>query len=96
MERSYADAANNHGFKRSRWRGLEKVTIQDLMIAAIQNIRILVKHWRRPTGVAQEMQMVEQTAAFISGFLYESAHFAMSFWHTLLFAPYFGYHKAQV
>lgn len=54
MERSYADAANNHGFKRSRWRGLEKITIQDLMIAAVQNIRILIKHWRNPVGVAQE------------------------------------------
>ena len=96
MERSYADAANNHGFKRSRWRGLEKVTIQDLMIAAIQNIRVLTKHWRRPTGVAQEMQTVEQTAAFVMDFLYESAPSAMSFWHTLLLAPYFGYHKAQI
>jgi transposase len=54
MERSYADATNNHGFKRSRWRGLEKVTIQNLMIAAVQNVRILMKWWRRPGGIAQE------------------------------------------
>ena len=54
MEGSYADAANNHGFKRSRWRGIEKVTIQNLLIAAVQNIRILIRYWRKPVGVAQE------------------------------------------
>jgi IS5 family transposase len=65
MERSYADAANNHGFKRSRWRGLERITIQNLLIAAIQNIRILIKHWRKPVGVAQEMRMVERKTALV-------------------------------
>jgi transposase len=54
MEGSFADAANNHGFKRSRWRGLEKVTIQNYLIAAAQNIRILIRYWRKPAGVAQE------------------------------------------
>jgi IS5 family transposase len=44
VEGSFADAANNHGFKRARWRGLEKVTIQNLMIAAIQNLRKLMNH----------------------------------------------------
>ena len=43
IEQSFADAANNHGFKRSRWRRLWRQQIQDFMIAAIQNIRILVK-----------------------------------------------------
>jgi transposase len=42
-EQSFADAANNHGFKRSRWRRLWRQQIQDFLIAAIQNIRILVK-----------------------------------------------------
>jgi hypothetical protein len=53
MERSFADAANNHGFKRSRWRGLERVCIQNLIIAAVQNIRILITKGRKPVGVAQ-------------------------------------------
>ena len=43
---SFADAANNHGFKRSRWRRLWRQQIQDYMIAAIQNLRLLVKHGR--------------------------------------------------
>jgi len=43
-EGSFADAANNHGFKRSRFRGIEKVKIQNLLIAAIQNLRKLMRH----------------------------------------------------
>jgi len=43
-EGSFADAANNHGFKRSRFRGIEKVQIQNLMISAIQNLRKLMRH----------------------------------------------------
>jgi len=43
-EGSFADATNNHGFKRSRFRGIEKVRIQNVMIAAIQNLRKLMRH----------------------------------------------------
>jgi transposase len=43
MEGSFADAANNHGLKRSRWRGLWKQAIQDLLIATCQNLRKLGK-----------------------------------------------------
>lgn len=42
-EGSFADAANQHGFKRARWRRLWRVQIQDWLIAAIQNIKILLK-----------------------------------------------------
>jgi len=96
MEGSYADAANNHGFKRSRWRGLEKMTIQNLFVATVQNIRTLMKHMRKPGGLAQEMRMVERKTAFISGFLYESTHSVISFWHAMLFLPCFDYCKAQI
>jgi transposase len=43
MERSFADAANCHGLKRARWRGLWKQAIQDLLIATVQNLRKLVR-----------------------------------------------------
>jgi transposase len=79
MERSYADAANNHGFKRSRWRGLDRITIQDLMIAAVQNIRILIKHARKPSGVALEMRMAGQSTAFEAAPLYQSLCFAAKY-----------------
>ncbi len=44
MERSFADGANNHHFKRARWRRLWRQQIQDYLIAAIQNVRILLAH----------------------------------------------------
>lgn len=48
MEGSFADGANNHGLKRARWRGLDKQQIQDYLIAACQNIRILIRFGIRP------------------------------------------------
>lgn len=51
-EGSFADAANNHGFKRARWRGLMKMTMQNLMIAAIQNLRKLMRYLYRPAATA--------------------------------------------
>ena len=52
-EGSFADAANNHGFKRARWRGLVMVEIQNLTIAAIQNLRKLIKSTspRKPSSI---------------------------------------------
>ena len=44
MERSFADAANCHGLKRARWRGLWKQAIQDLLIATVQNLRKLIRY----------------------------------------------------
>ena len=43
QERNFGEAAVQHGFKRARWRGLEKQTIQDQLIAAIQNLKILLR-----------------------------------------------------
>lgn len=47
MEGSFADAANNHGFKRARWRRLWRQKIQDYLIAAVQNVRILLRKTAR-------------------------------------------------
>ena len=44
MEGSFADAANCHGFKRARWRRLWRQQIQGHLIAACQNIRILLRN----------------------------------------------------
>jgi len=52
-EGSFADATNNHGFKRARWRRLWRVQIQDWLIAGIQNIKILLRAMRRHTAAAQ-------------------------------------------
>jgi len=50
-EGSFADASNNHGFKRSRLRGLAKMRIQNLLIAAIQNVRKLIASLSRKPAV---------------------------------------------
>jgi hypothetical protein len=44
MEGSFADAVNNHGAKKARWRGLGRQKIQSWLIAAVQNLRILLRH----------------------------------------------------
>ena len=41
-ERSFA-RSTRYGYKRSRWRRLWRVTIQDFLIATIQNIMVLIK-----------------------------------------------------
>ena len=51
-EVSFADAANQHGFKRVRWRRLWRAQIQDWLIAAIQNIKILLKQHLSPAATA--------------------------------------------
>jgi hypothetical protein len=57
MEGSFADAVNNHGAKKARWRGLWRQKIQSWLIAAVQNLRILLRHQVsgpvRPAAAAQ-------------------------------------------
>jgi transposase len=66
-EGSFADAANNHGFKRSRWRRLWKQHIQDFLIAACQNIRILIARVRPgPKAQAQKAALGLDIAPFRS------------------------------
>jgi len=45
-ERSFAQATR-YGFKRARWRGHWRMEIQDFLIAAIQNISILIRQPKR-------------------------------------------------
>jgi hypothetical protein len=42
VEGSFAEAVNNHGYKHSRWRGLKRMTIQNLLISSIKNLRKLI------------------------------------------------------
>ena len=46
QERNFAEATTQHGFKRARWRGLPKQTIQDQLIATLQNLKILLRKGR--------------------------------------------------
>jgi len=51
MERSFA-LGTRYGLKRARWRGSWRVQIQDYLIAAVQNIQLLIAHaWPKPRVV---------------------------------------------
>src|SRR5947207_11550902 len=63
VEASFADAANNHHFKRARWRRLWRQQIQDHLIAAIQNVRILLAH-QNPNRTAAAALIAPETNTF--------------------------------
>lgn len=55
MEGSFAQSANAHGAKRSRWRRLWRQQIQDWLIAACVNLKLLLRALRpEPTTAAAE------------------------------------------
>lgn len=53
-EGSFADASQRHGSKRARWRRLWRVTIQNQLIAAVQNVRKWLRHARRRKEAGQK------------------------------------------
>ena len=50
MERSFG-LATRYGMKRMRWRRLWRAKIQDYLIATIQNMKILITHSQKTTGI---------------------------------------------
>jgi hypothetical protein len=63
IERSFADATNNHHFKRARWRRLWRQQIQDYLIASIQNVRILLAHQHPKNSVAAAIKSLSAITA---------------------------------
>lgn len=64
-EGSFADAANNYHFKTSRWRRLWRQQIQDYLIGAIQNVKILMRNLpRRPLAAIQHVSEAVITRCF--------------------------------
>jgi hypothetical protein len=61
QERNFGEAAVEHGFKRARWRGLWRQQIQDLLIAAIQNLKIYLRQATKgsPGAAAKSAQAKE-------------------------------------
>lgn len=62
MEGSFADATNHH-LKRARWRRLWRQKIQNLLIAAIQNIRKLISRPKWSLAKASSMPCPSQIRA---------------------------------
>jgi IS5 family transposase len=74
MEGSFADGANNHGLKRARWRGLVHQQTQDFLIAACQNIRILIRRGRSHTPAGAIAVKPERFQSAVQTFLALSRH----------------------
>ena len=62
QEVAHLDAANCHGLKRARWRGLWKQAIQDLLISTVQNLRKLLRHLSQtePESAHELNQLLER------------------------------------
>lgn len=60
IEGSFGQAVR-YGYKRARYRGRERVAIQDLLIAIVQNVMTLCRNGPRPSTLAQV-----QTASLLS------------------------------
>jgi transposase len=52
IEGSFGQAAQNHHFKRARWRRLWRQRIQDHLIAAVQNVKKIIKYGSLMPGSA--------------------------------------------
>ena len=70
MEQSFADATNNHHFKRARWRRLWRQQIQDYLIAAIQNVRILLANQNHKRGAAAALEQSQRMLCLALRFAY--------------------------
>lgn len=58
MERSFA-RAKSYGFDRSRWRGLWRMEIQELMTCIVQNIQVFVGKTQKPPKAAAQKAACE-------------------------------------
>lgn len=61
MEGSFAQSANLHHFKKSRWRRLDKQRIQDCIICAIQNTKILITRSLPPKTTAETLTRMKNS-----------------------------------
>jgi len=67
MEGSFADAFNNHGAKKARWRGLARQRIQSWLIATVQNFRVLVRNLAsRPAAAVAQVMAAFENGSFLN------------------------------
>ncbi len=74
IERSFANAKQNHGYRYARYRGLEKVKEQALMTACTQNLVKLVKYFKRINKKLKKGLILVKILKFIEYFWYIVAH----------------------
>ena len=84
MEGSFADGANMHGLKRMRWRGKWRSEIQVCLIAAIQNIRILIKYGHPKRDIISNSMKIMGNIRHFKGDLELIPHFLLEMQRILL------------
>lgn len=68
LEGSFGRAATQHGFKRARWRGLQRQGLQDHLIATVQNLLTLLRHGKLPPqAVLAGRQVFSRSSTLRSG-----------------------------
>ena len=79
--------STRYGYKRSRWRRLWRVTIQDFLIAAIQNIMVLIKvaKGKISKSNAQRGQSIQAQRATWAGLSFLSSFIRYLCRHTISF-----------
>lgn len=78
-EGSFADGANNYGFKRARWRCMAKMKIQNLMIAAIQNLGKLLRYGHNNNKLIRRLTAIKSTFGRVNNLLLELLSTTMSY-----------------
>ena len=64
-EWAIAEAKSLHGLSKTRYRGLEKVAIQGLMTASVQNIkRLIAQYGREVSGNVATLRKMRAGLAF--------------------------------
>jgi len=78
-ERSFA-WSTRYGYKRARWRRLWRVQIQDFLIAAVQNITILINHTTDTLSKSNAQRGYLRKFQWITGVLSCFRYSFMQFW----------------
>ena len=84
-ERSFAQSTH-YGFKRARWRNLWRMEIQDYLIAAIQNIKVLINQPKPRMSKSNVEENRNTGFRCLKGLNDRVRDWIMSFYHELLFS----------
>ena len=83
-ERSFAQSTR-YGFKRARWRRSWRMEIQDFLIAAIQNIKVLINQPKPRMSKSNVEEYRKPGFQCLKGLNGWARNWIMSFYHELLF-----------
>lgn len=84
MEGSFGRAAQEHGFKRARWRRLWRQAVQDWLIAAVQNVKLLLRRVdKEVTGAAVALAAVALRSDVPTGRREAWPSWSQRWWHAM-------------